>query len=304
MLKNNKSLLFFFLLLFLSLNFCRLYMLERKLDEEDAEFLSQVRYIINKEEKKMYLEMPKSDRTNFKEEFWKKRDTNPDTELNEFKTEYFDRIDEANRLFTAGKPGWLTDRGQTLILLGPPAHKSVYPMGDVLSGLARPTEIWHYPEVPVVFIDYGGTGDYGYYFLSMGHQQEFYKNLLEAKKLPSEKEKATFDYTFRLSPKDDQNVILIEVEKRNLWMREEEEEMVTTLDVELEIYSMDNKKIWQHKEEYKVTLSKKELDQTLMSTHTIEIGIDLSPGTYTIISRIKNLTDDEKRSKTKIIKIE
>lgn len=302
--KNKKSLLFFFLLLLLSLNFCRLYMLERRLDEEDAEFLSQVRYIITKEEKKMYLEMPKSDRTNFKEEFWKKRDSDLDTEMNEFKVEYFERIDEANRLFTAGKPGWLTDRGQTLILLGPPVHKSFYPMGDVVSGLTRPAEIWHYPEVPVVFIDYGGVGDYEYYFLGLGHQQEVYENFLEAKKLPSEREKATFDYTIGLSPKDDQNVILIEVEKGYLWMKEEEEKMVTTLDVELEIYSMDNKKIWEHKEEYTVTLSKKELDQTLLSTHTIEIGIDLSPGTYTILSRIKNLTDDKKRSKTKIIKIE
>ncbi|UCC38692.1 MAG: GWxTD domain-containing protein [Candidatus Aminicenantes bacterium] len=301
--QNKKNLLFFFLLL-LSLNFCRLYMLERKLDEEDAEFLSLVRYIITKEEKKMYLEMPKSDRTNFKEEFWKERDTDPDTELNEFKTEYLDRINEANRLFTAGKPGWLTDRGRTLILLGPPVHKSFYPMGDIASGLARPTEIWHYPAVPVIFIDYGGIGDYEYYFLSLGHQQEVYENFLEAKKLPSEKKKGTFDYTIVLSPKDDQNVILIEVEKGYLWMREEEEKMVTTLDVELEVYSMDNKKIWEHKEEYTVTLSKKELDQTLLSTHTIEIGIDLSPGTYTILSRIKNLTDDIKRSKTKIIKIE
>lgn len=301
--KNKKSLLFFFLLLLLSLNFCRLYMLERRLDEEDAEFLSQVRYIITKEEKKMYLEMPKSDRTNFKEEFWKKRDSDLDTEMNEFKVEYFERIDEANRLFTAGKPGWLTDRGQTFILLGSPVHKSFYPMGDVLSGLTRPTEIWHYPEVPVVFIDQGGVGDYKFYFFGLFHQQELYKKFIEAKKLPSEREKATFDYTIGLSVKDDQNVILIEVDKGNLWMKEEEEKMVTTLDVELEMYSMDEKKIWEHKKEYPVILIKKDLDPSLQATHTIEIGIDLSPGTYTILSRIKNLTDDEKRSKTKIIKI-
>ena len=301
--KNKKSLLFFFLLLLLSLNFCRLYMLERRLDEEDAEFLSQVRYIITKEEKKMYLEMPKSDRTNFKEEFWKKRDSDLDTEMNEFKVEYFERIDEANRLFTAGKPGWLTDRGQTFILLGSPVHKSFYPMGDVLSGLTRPTELCHYPLFPVVFFVQGGFGDLIFYFFGLFHQQVLFIMFIEAKKLPSEREKATFDYTIGLSVKDDQNVILIEVDKGNLWMKEEEEKMVTTLDVELEMYSMDEKKIWEHKKEYPVILIKKDLDPSLQATHTIEIGIDLSPGTYTILSRIKNLTDDEKRSKTKIIKI-
>jgi GWxTD domain-containing protein len=304
MIKNKKSLIFFFLVLSLSFNCCRLYLLERKLDEEDSEFLSKVKYIITKEEKKMYLEMPKSERPNFKEEFWKKRDTDPDTEINEFKVEYFERREEANRLFTAGKPGWLTDRGQTLILLGPPAHKSLYPMGDAVAGLLRPTEIWHYPEIPVIFIDYGGIGDYKFYFISLWHQQEVYKNFLEAKKFPFEKEKTMFDYSIGVNPKDDQSVILIEVEKGYLWMREEEEGMVTTLDVELEIYNMDNKKIWEHKKEYSLTLSTKELDHTLLGTHKIEIGIDLSPGTYTLLSRITNLTDDKKRNKTKIIKIE
>ena len=85
-----------------------MYKLKRKLDAEDAEFLSTVRYIISKEERKIYLEMPKEERAEFKKEFWEERDPDPSTEENEYKNQYFDRIDEANRLFTSGKDGWLS----------------------------------------------------------------------------------------------------------------------------------------------------------------------------------------------------
>ena len=72
-------------------------------------------------------------------EFWKKRDPDPDTEENEFKTQYFQRIDEANHLFTdGGEPGWLQDRGRIYILLGPPADREVYPRGVTFYGI--PTE--------------------------------------------------------------------------------------------------------------------------------------------------------------------
>ena len=303
MCKNKKNLLFVLVLLVFSFNMCRYYRLERGLDAEDAEFLSKVRYIITKEEKKMYLDMPKADRPDFIEEFWKKRDTEPDTEINEFKLEYFRRIDEANQLFSAGKEGWLTDRGQTFILLGPPAHKSIYAMGDMMIGLTRPTEIWHYPDIAAVFIDYSGDGDYEFYFVGLFHQQELYAQFLEAKKLPSERGKTTFNYDIDLSVKDDRHLLLIEVDLANLWMTGEGEQMTTTLEVDLEVYGKDEKKVWEYKKEYPVDLSGKELDSSLRGSHTIEINIDLSPGTYTILSRITNLTDNTKRSKTKIIKI-
>lgn len=302
---KNRSLILFVLISSLILNSCRLYWLEKKLDEEDAEFLSQVRYIITKEERKMYLRMPKSERENFKKEFWKKRDTDPDTEMNEFKNQYFERMNEANRLFSAGKPGWLTDRGQTLILLGPPVHKSYYPMGDVMDVLARPTEIWHYPNFPVFFIDYRGTGDYKFYFFGLGHQADVHEAFFEAKKISSEEEgKALFDYNIHLKKKDGQSFIILNIEKRNLWMKEKEEKMVTTLEIELEIFNMANQRMWEHRQEYQISVSKKEFDQRQLSPEIIEISIQLPQGAYTILSKIKNKTDDEQRSKTEVIKFE
>ena len=77
---------------------CRLYKLEQKLDPANAEFLSQVRYIINAEERKIFLELPDADKDKFKEEFWSRRDPDPNTEENEFKDEYLSRIERANEL--------------------------------------------------------------------------------------------------------------------------------------------------------------------------------------------------------------
>jgi GWxTD domain-containing protein len=107
---------------------CHLYNLERNLKPPDAEFLSQVRYIITGEERKTFLELPDGDKPKFIEDFWKRRDPDPNAEENEFKVEYFKRLNKSNELFHGeGKPGWLTDRGRIYILFGPPMDRIVNP---------------------------------------------------------------------------------------------------------------------------------------------------------------------------------
>ena len=119
----------------------RLYRLERKLDPVNAEFLSDVRYIITHKERKIFLELPTSEKEAFRENFWQIRDTDPNTEENEFKVMYFDRIETANELFISeGRPGWLTDRGRIFVLFGPPWERITYPMGDNPADRCR--EIW------------------------------------------------------------------------------------------------------------------------------------------------------------------
>lgn len=282
---------------------CRLYKLERRLDNEDKEFLSNVRYIISKGEKKIYLEIPKEDRENFKKEFWKRRDTEPDTEENEFKTLYFERIKEANRLFTSGKEGWLTDRGRIYILLGPPINKSFYPFGDSTVPYSRPQEIWHYPDFLVLFVDYHGTGDYQYSYLSLSHQTWVNEALLEAKKPYLQKEEI-FDYSVKIKRTDDKFFLVIELNKQHLWMKKKEEDLVTTLEIEIEIFDMSRQELWKHRENYQITSPANVLNQVTSSKETIEIELDLPPGTYILNSKIKNLTDNQKRNKSKTIKIE
>lgn len=51
-----------------------------------------------------------------------------------FMRSYFQRVEQANRMFTSYKEGWKTDRGMIYIIFGPP--EEVYLLGN--------REIWEY----------------------------------------------------------------------------------------------------------------------------------------------------------------
>jgi GWxTD domain-containing protein len=138
---------------------CTLYKLEQKLSPPYAEFLSQVRYIITSAEREAFLTMPDEKKPAFIEEFWKRRDPDPETADNEFKADYLARIQRANQMFIGeGTPGWLTDRGRVFVLFGPPSNRNNSPMGN--ASLGRCAEIWYYGDFPVVFIDQTCSGTY------------------------------------------------------------------------------------------------------------------------------------------------
>jgi GWxTD domain-containing protein len=150
------SCLVFFLLLNTG---CHYYNLSKKLTPEYADFFEKVRYIITNQEEKTFLNLPDSEKDQFVEEFWKRRDPSPRTEENEFKMLYFDRIEQANSLIISeGKPGWLTDRGRIFILYGPPLDRIRDPMGQSSYAFCR--EVWYYGNFPVVFVDRACIGDY------------------------------------------------------------------------------------------------------------------------------------------------
>jgi len=130
--------------------------------------------------------MPPEDRGEFITDFWKRRDPNPETKVNEFRQQYYTRLAIAERAYKSGIPGWMTDRGRMYILLGPPTDIIRKSMGDATTELRRgvrelsadlleegtrterPTEIWIYNQYPdyfsgplrLVFVDYESTGDY------------------------------------------------------------------------------------------------------------------------------------------------
>ena len=73
-----------------------------------------VTYIITDEERKAFKKLQTDDeRERFIEEFWRRRDPDPDTDENEFKEEYYERIAYANEHFSSGIPGWKSDRGRS-----------------------------------------------------------------------------------------------------------------------------------------------------------------------------------------------
>jgi GWxTD domain-containing protein len=95
----------------------------------------EVAYIIADDERRAFSQLQTDDeREAFIEQFWLRRDPTPNTPENEMKEENYRRIAWANDKFSAGIPGWKTDRGMIYIKYGPPdaidshgATPSTYP---------------------------------------------------------------------------------------------------------------------------------------------------------------------------------
>src|ERR1044071_7762185 len=136
-----------------------------------------VTYIITDEERKAFKKLATDDeRERFIEEFWRRRDPDPDTDENEFKEEYYERIAYANEHFTSGIPGWKTDRGRIWIMYGKPDELETHPMGGSYerpswegggSTTTYPFEIWFYrylagicSGIEIQFVDPTGSGEY------------------------------------------------------------------------------------------------------------------------------------------------
>lgn len=136
-----------------------------------------VAYIITDEERKSFKSLSNDEeRDAFIEQFWQRRNPNPDSPENEFREEHYRRIAYANDKFAAGKPGWKTDRGRIYIEYGAPDSTDSHPSGgtyerpmDEGGGETStfPFEVWHYrylegigENVDLEFVDTCQCGDY------------------------------------------------------------------------------------------------------------------------------------------------
>ena len=136
-----------------------------------------VAYIITDEERKAFKKLETDDeRERFIEEFWRRRDPDPDTDENEFREEYYERIAYANEHYASGIPGWKTDRGRIYIMWGKPDETESHPAGGSYnresyegggSTSTYPFERWFYRYLPGVgsgieieFVDPTGSGEY------------------------------------------------------------------------------------------------------------------------------------------------
>lgn len=132
------------------------------LDPESRSFYETARLIMTGEEQSIFNRLPDAAaRQAFIRDFWDKRDPDPTTDKNEFKDEFFARVDYANKHFKEGRPGWKTDRGRIYIYMGPPDKvEEFFTHGreDV-----RGTILWwaYYGyELAVEFADERGTGEF------------------------------------------------------------------------------------------------------------------------------------------------
>ena len=116
------------------------------------------------------------EREAFIEQFWQRRNANPESPENEFREEHYRRIAYANEHFAAGKPGWRTDRGHIYIAYGKADSIDSHPSGGTYDRPMEegggttstfPFEIWHYryiegigENIDIEFVDSCMCGDY------------------------------------------------------------------------------------------------------------------------------------------------
>jgi len=136
-----------------------------------------VLWIITDEEAQAFKHLANDEeRDAFIENFWLRRNPNPDSPDNEFKEQHYQRIAYANEHFAAGKPGWKTDRGHIYIAFGKPDNIESHPSGGQYqrpmeegggSTSTFPFETWHYrylegigDNIDLEFVDSCMCGDY------------------------------------------------------------------------------------------------------------------------------------------------
>ena len=136
-----------------------------------------VLWIITDQETQAFKHLANDEeRDNFIENFWLRRNPNPDSPDNEFKEQHYQRIAYANEHFAAGKPGWKSDRGHIYIAFGKPDNIESHPSGGQYqrtqeegggSTSTFPFETWHYrylegigDNIDLEFVDSCMCGDY------------------------------------------------------------------------------------------------------------------------------------------------
>lgn len=255
---------------------CGAYKLERKLQPAHADFLGQVGYIITKAERKIFLELPDADRDAFIEEFWKRRDPDPDTEVNEYRLEYEDRVKRAGAMFHGeGRPGWLTDRGRIYILFGPPSERLTYPMDA--SGYCR--EVWYYGSFPVIFIDEQCQGSYTMRAINLEHLQEL--NIAQGHfQKTFDQEKRFFDYNVSLlrtaaSADVFEGKVFVDIPYNTIWFNFKNGRLATTFDVRLELSDESGTLLWQAEGSFPLSLAEEELTRNRKGRFRMEFPLRL-----------------------------
>jgi GWxTD domain-containing protein len=152
----------------------------RKVRPEPAKafkvWIDEVEPIITPEERNAWNKLQTDEeREQFIAIFWNHRDPDPDTEENEYREGYYERVEYVNEHFSSGIPGVKTDRGRIYLKFGKPDEVESHPAGGTYEREASegggststyPFERWFYRNVPglsgaeIEFVDPTGTGEY------------------------------------------------------------------------------------------------------------------------------------------------
>jgi GWxTD domain-containing protein len=310
MYKKYKKLILVVIFIPFLFGFCsKSYNSKKDLSKEERDFISEVRYIIKKQEKKRFFSLVTAEqRKEFIADFWKKRDPDLSTDENEFKIEYYKLIEEANHLFKGeGEEGWLTDRGRVYILLGPPDLRRFRP-GEISSSSVKdyynyPREEWFYGYYPILFIDRFENGRFVLTPLSAAHVSTILKTALDFKPTVAKGKKEPYDFTINLKKEKENQVNLrLNVPYKNILFQQADDHFSAVLTLYVDIFDSHDKKIQNFSKEYTVSLTKEEL-KTTDNVYIIVVPITLSPGKYQLQTILESKADDirsKKRIKFKI----
>jgi GWxTD domain-containing protein len=119
-----------------------------------------VRWVITDQEAQAFQQlMNDEERDKFIEQFWQRRNPNPNAVDNAYRNEIYARMAYANEHFATDQPGWMTDRGHVYIVYGKPDEVFAQP------GVGADT--WTYRHMPEVgdnivlkFAPVAGSGRY------------------------------------------------------------------------------------------------------------------------------------------------
>lgn len=288
--------------------FCgKSYYSRTDLKAEYQDFVSSVRYIISKQEKKKFYSLATdNERDLFIEKFWLKRDPDPGTRENEYKEDYYKRIEDANHLFKGERKGegWLTDRGRVFVILGEPDFRR-FNHGQINSSPTNrrwyeyPHEIWMYGLYPIYFIDRNESGTFELVPQSarMFSQMVYASNRLNK---PYRKVKKTpFGFHAFVGKKDDKSrLIRVRLPYNNILFIQEKENFIAKLDFSLAIYNSKDDIVQDFTHLHTISISEAKLEELdTEDEYIIEIPLkeELSPGKYELRVILESKIDQIKK---------
>jgi GWxTD domain-containing protein len=265
----------------------------KSLDSESRDFLSKVRYIITKQERQRFLAIPAGERGDFIEEFWKKRDPTPETEVNEFKDQYFARIAEANHLFTeAAEPGWLSDRGRVYILLGPPTNRITYPRGVTFYDVPR--EFWYYGFFLILFTDDAWNGNYKLDPVSVEQLSILNRAQMEWQpQIAAEKGQIEFDAETKIA-EPGRVLVKVTIPYRVIWFDIKDKTLRAKFVLTLDLMELNGKEIRQTRTEHTLETTEEGLRKSYSKNHAIEVSVEAPAGEYWLRLTLENTNDGSK----------
>lgn len=131
-------------------------------EEEVRQAFDYAQYVATESEESQYDRLSDlKGRQNFLADFWRRRDPDASTAVNEFKQAYYERIEYANKnLSNRINDGWKSDRGRVYVIYGRCDEVERVPS----TAESLPYEVWHYEGmqggVIFVFVDRNNFGNY------------------------------------------------------------------------------------------------------------------------------------------------